>query len=278
VHTATAQAKLGDRISVQGSRLPDGTIRAVRLHVVSHTRRAMIRGVVVRQLPRSTLVATGRSVIAIHHAAGRRVASAGDDGGLPVGSVADFRVRIDDDDVLQEVATVPVGQTANVMIEGTIVTVSPLVVSLEGLPITITVPAGMTLPTTLAIGQRIELTVTPAAGNVFTLVSIDEENANPAAAGQEVEVKGSVVDSTTTQIMVNSGGTIFTFAAPVGTTLPILPNGTFVEARGVTVNGVLTLERLKVEDNHDNGGGGSGDGGGGDGGGHGGGGHGGGGH
>jgi hypothetical protein len=41
---------------------------------------------------------------------------------------------------------------------------------------------------------------------------------------------------------------MLTFAAPAGVTLPVLAQGTFVEARGVTINGVLTLTRLRVEE------------------------------
>jgi hypothetical protein len=154
-----------------------------------------------------------------------------------------------------------------VQIEGSVVSVSPFVVSVEGLPITITIPQGMKLPASLAAGARIELTVMTAAGNVFTLVSIDEiENANQVVApNQEVEVKGFVVSSTATQLVVNSGNAMFTFAAATGVTLPMLPVGTFVEARGVSLNGVLTLTRLKLEDTEGDGGSG-GDGGGGQGG------------
>ncbi len=42
----------------------------------------------------------------------------------------------------------------------------------------------------------------------------------------------------------------------MGYQLPVIATGTFVEARGVTINGVLTLTRLKIED--DDGGGGDG--------------------
>jgi hypothetical protein len=34
-------------------------------------------------------------------------------------------------------------------------------------------------------------------------------------------------------------------------TLPVLPAGTSVEARGVTINGVLTLTRLRTDDGGD---------------------------
>ena len=66
-----------------------------------------------------------------------------------------------------------------------------------------------------------------------------------------------MTSSTAAQITIDAGGAMITFAAPTGTTLPVRRDqGTFVEARGVTVDGVLTLTRLRVEDcNHDSGGG-----------------------
>ena len=251
VHART-RAVLGSRVSLRGSRLRDGTIRASRLAVLSRTRHALIRGVVVRQLARSTIVATGRSAITIHHRAARRPASSSDHGGLRPGTIADFRVHIDDDDLFENHVIV-VGQAGDVEIEGAVVSVSPLVVSVEGLPITITVPATVTLPAGLAAGQRIELIVHVTAPNVFTLVAIEEvENANEIL--EEVEVEGFVTASSTTQITVNSPGAAFTFTAPPGVTLPILRIGTFVEVRGAKVNGVLTVERLRVEDDDDDGG------------------------
>jgi FtsP/CotA-like multicopper oxidase with cupredoxin domain len=123
-------------------------------------------------------------------------------------------------------------------------TASPLVVSVEGLPIEITVPSGMTLPT-LTPGEEVELTVQTGAGNTFTLVSI---NPGDDEDGNEVEAKGTVTDSTASQITIDAGGAMLTFAAPAGVTLPVLAQGTFVEARGVTINGVLTLTRLRVEE------------------------------
>ena len=164
-------------------------------------------------------------------------------------------MRIDDHGDLTEIETHTAAQTNGVEIEGRVVSVSPFVVSLEGLPITITVPAGTTLPTALTAGDRIELTVQVGAGNVFTLVSIDElENAQQQEEN-EVEVRGSVVTSTTSMLSVLGHGTTFTFAAPAGVALPVIPTGTFVEAKGVTVKGVLTLVRVKIEDDGDDNGG-----------------------
>ena len=57
-----------------------------------------------------------------------------------------------------------------------------------------------------------------------------------------------MTNSTTSQITIDAGGAMLTFAAPAGHTLPVIATGTFVEARGVTINGVLTLTRLRIED------------------------------
>ena len=64
-------------------------------------------------------------------------------------------------------------------------------------------------------------------------------------------MKGFVTSSTATQIVVNANGTMFTFVAPTGATLPVLATGTFVEVRGLRQNGTITLTRLRVEDNGD---------------------------
>jgi hypothetical protein len=233
-----------------------------RLVALGRTHRATIRGTVVRRLAHLTLVATGRSVVSIRNLATRRIAQVEHDG-LQAGDVAQFRVRFDDDDLVEAAPPLQLGQAGAVRIEGTIVSVSPLVVSVEGLPVTITVPTGMTLPSTLTAGARVELTVQVGAGNVFTLSSVDEQE-NDAENG-EVEVKGAVVNSTTTQLVVSSGGSTFTFVAPTGTTLPVLAGGTLVEVRGFARNGVTVLERLRLEDENggdDHGGGGGDDGGG----------------
>ena len=248
VQVAPGRVRLGDRVSVVGKRLSNGTIRASRLRVLSNVRRARIRGMVVKRLAHSMRVASGHSVLTIHtrsaHAASRH-------DGEEKGDLGEFEVEFEHGDLVEDDFN-PVAPAGTVEIEGRLVSVSPLVVSLEGLPIEITVPAGMTLPP-LTPGQEVELLVQAGAGNTFTLVSIKAENENENE--NEVEAKGTVTNSTTSEITINAGGATLTFAAPSGQTLPVIPTGTFVEARGVTINGVLTLTRLKIEDGGDGGGG-----------------------
>jgi RNase P/RNase MRP subunit p29 len=247
VRVAPRLVRLGDRVSVVGKRLRNGTIRASRLQVLSHVTKARIRGMVVKRLAHAMRVASGHSVLTIQtrsaHAASRH-------DGEEKGDLGEFEVEFEHGDLVEDDFT-PVSPSGTVEIEGVLVSVSPLVVSLEGLPIEITVPGGMTLPP-LTPGQEVELFVQAGAGNTFTLVSIgkaDNEDEN------EVEARGTVTNSTTSQITIDAGGAMLTFAAPAGHTLPVIATGTFVEARGVTINGVLTLTRLRIEDDGDGGGG-----------------------
>jgi hypothetical protein len=242
VRVAPRRVRLGDRVSVVGKRLRNGTIRASRLHVLAHVEKARIRGMVVKRLAHAMRVASGHSVLTIHtrssHAASRH-------DGEERGELGEFEVEFEHGDLVEDDFT-PVSPSGTVEIEGVLVSVSPLVVSLEGLPIEITVPSGMTLPP-LTPGQEVELFVQAGAGNTFTLVSIGKAD-NEDEDENEVEAKGRVTNSTTSRITIDAGGAMLTFAAPAGHTLPVIATGTFVEARGVTINGVLTLTRLRVED------------------------------
>ena len=247
VRTAPRRVRLGDRVSVVGTRLRNGTIRASRLQVLAHVKKARIRGMVVKRLAHAIRVASGHSVLTIHtrsaHAASRH-------DGEEKGDLGEFEVEFEHGDLVEDDFT-PVSPSGTVEIEGVLVSVSPLVVSLEGLPIEITGPSGMTLPP-LTPGQEVELLVQAGAGNTFTLVSIGKADNEDES---EVEAKGTVTNSTTSQITIDAGGAMLTFAAPNGHTLPVIAQGTRVEARGVTINGLLTLTRLRIEDDGDGGGG-----------------------
>jgi hypothetical protein len=251
VRVAPRRVRLGDRVSVVGKRLRDGTVRASRLRVLSHVRTARLRGVVVKRLAHAVRVTSGHSVLTIHTTSSR-LASRHD--GEQEGDIGEFEVEFEQGHLVEDDFT-PAPGSGTVELEGQLISVSPLVVSLDGLPIEITVPSGMTLPP-LTPGEEVELVVQTGANNTFTLVRIDSA-ANDDEDGNEVEAKGPVTDSTASHVTIDAGGALLTFAAPAGQTLPIIATGTFVEARGVTIDGVLTLTRLSVED-CDGGGSGSG--------------------
>jgi FtsP/CotA-like multicopper oxidase with cupredoxin domain len=255
VRVAPRRVRLGDRVRVVGKQLRDGTLRASRLHVVSHVKRARVRGMVVQRLAHAMRVASGHSVLTIRTRS-THLASRHD--GEEEGEIGEFEVEFEHGHLVEDDFT-PAPGSGTVDIEGHLVSVSPLVVSIDGLPIEITVPSSMTLPP-LTPGEEIELVVQTGAGNTFTLVKI-ESAANNDEDENEVEAKGTVTDSTTSHITIDAGGGLLTFAAPAGQALPVIATGTFVEARGATIEGVLTLTRLRVEDCEGNGGSGPDDGG-----------------
>ncbi len=179
VRAPRAHPRLGDRLVVDGPRLAGGMVRARSLRVVGHAHHATLHAVVVRELTRQTLVSAGGSVISIWHrgSKARSLSMVGNHRrGLTTGTVASFGLSISNSGVTQTTTTT-LGVVSNVRIEGHVVTVSPLVVSVEGLPITITVPGGVTLPPGLQTGDEIGLMVSVGANNTFTLVSIDDQNA-----------------------------------------------------------------------------------------------------
>jgi hypothetical protein len=244
VRIATGKVRLGDRVKMVATRLHDGTMRGSHLRVLSHVTKTKLRAVVVKRLAHSLRVASGHSLLTIHTS--RRALASHHDSGMQQGDIGEFEVEIGHDGLAEDGVTA-VSPSGTVQIEGRLVSVSPLVVSIEGLPIEITVPSEMTLPP-LTPGDEVELVVQAGTGNTFTLVSIqsgDNEDEN------EVEAKGTVTDSTTSSITIDTGDATLTFAAPAGVTLPVLPAGTSVEARGVTINGVLTLTLLRTDDGGD---------------------------
>jgi len=180
VRAPRAHPRLGDKLLVAGPRLTGGMMRARSLRIIGHTRHATLHAVVVRQLTRQTLVSAGGSVISIwrHGSSARSLSMVNHHRpGLTTGSVASFGLSISSTGVTQTTTTT-LGITSNIRIEGHVVSVSPLVVSIKGLPITITVPGGVTLPPGLQPGDEIELTVAVGDNNTFTLVSVDDQNAD----------------------------------------------------------------------------------------------------
>jgi hypothetical protein len=128
-------------------------------------------------------------------------------------------------------------------------------------PVTFAIPTGFTLPAGLAVGRVVEARGELVDG-VLTLTRIEFRNED---GDQEVEAEGTVtaLDTTAGSITIQSsgggdssdddgggGGTAtFTFAIPSGFALPDgLTVGSSVEARGDIVSGVLTLTRIRLED------------------------------
>ena len=253
----------GTRVSVSAASLPDRTFRASHVTTLGRARAAHVHGVVLRHLPARTLVSAGGSVLSIRTTA-RSFASASS---MRPGTIVNAHVRISRGG-LSAPRLLQAGQATVFEAEGTIASLSPLKLTVEhGVTITLSVPAALTLPSSLAVGDRVEAIVS-FDGTTYTLVTLQDENQAQDEDNNErgeVEVEGTVTavaaDSSSITIQPRRDGSApVTFAVPAGFNLHSVRAGDRVEAKGFMKAGVLTLSKLELKDEgDDDGGNGSGD-------------------
>jgi hypothetical protein len=257
--------RLGRRLVVSARRLRDGTYRAGTLRAAGHARRALVRGVVVRNQRKlhRLILSAGGSVFAVR--TGRGFASAGR--GPEPGDRVEVRVVITANG-LRAAALEDLGHDGTLELEGIFLGLtgdgSLRIAVVHRGEVFVAVPAGLRLPL-LKAGDETELHVTVDAAGAFTLVRIENEDDNEDRG--EVEVKGKIAALSMDSITVDPRrSSPVTCRVPKGVELTSFKVGELVEMRCVRVKGALTLTRLKSEDDdHDGGGqGGGGHGGGGD--------------
>jgi hypothetical protein len=170
VHTR-AHPRIGARVRVNGA--------AVRVLGLAH--RARIHAVVVRRAGGATLVAAGRSLLAIR-SSGRRLSSLAGSG-PSTGAVVNSTVDIANGQLTQQTMQV-VGQTGSVSVQAQITAVGPgsITVLVNGQPFSIALPAGIQLPTSL-VGQFVTLTLNLSQGG--PTATADDENENDDDQGED---------------------------------------------------------------------------------------------
>ena len=150
VHT-TANVGLGARVRVTGT-----TVR-----LIGRAHRARIHAVVIKRVGNTTFLAAGRSLLAVHSASGRRLASIAGSG-PSTGAVVNTTVGISGGQMTQQAIQV-VGQTGSVTVQAPVTAVGPgtITVTVNGQPFTINLPAGIQLPASL-VGQNVTLNLSLA--------------------------------------------------------------------------------------------------------------------
>jgi hypothetical protein len=235
-------AALGARVTVHATALRDGTFRASKVSASGHASKARLHGVVVRKAGSKAFLSAGGTVVCVKSGDRR----------LSPGRSVTMDVRIEHDG-LHGVRVLGVGTATVIKVEGAIASLSPLKITIDrGATIQLTVPAALTLPTGLAVGDQVEAIVSFADG-AYTLVTLQTDEHARGDDDNETEVKGTVTGLTATTITVDPRGdaAAVTFAIPSGFNLHGVQMGDRVEAKGETVNGTLTLTRLHVEDEDD---------------------------
>lgn len=176
-----------------------------RLGAVGTAHRALIRGVVVRSQKSVTFVSAAHRIIAIH--ASRTLSSAG--GTLPLqpapGTVVQTTVSIGDQGELDQEDQQSLGGTGQAQVQATVSAVGPGTVTLtvNGQPLTIALPGGLTLPASI-IGSQVTLNLTFDNGGV-----VASEDDNGDDDGGTLTTSTSQVDTnatTTTTGTTTSGG------------------------------------------------------------------------
>src|SRR3954447_23377230 len=180
VHTHRTGLAVGSRVAVKAKPLADGTFSASSVVTRGRAKSARIRGVVARQLKTGYMVAAGHSMLSVRT---RRLADAGAGAtGPATGTIVDVTVDTNDNELDQQEVEEQ-GHAQRLELEGTIASITfatatdpgELVLTVGKSTIDVVVPAGTSLPATLAVGDKVEVKVT-LAGDTFTLARSHEED------------------------------------------------------------------------------------------------------
>jgi hypothetical protein len=184
VRASRLRASVGNRVGVSARRLADGTFRASRVAIRGRARHARIHGVVARRLRGGLLLSAGHSMVRVANA--RRVAAAGDDDNAPKpGDVVNATVTVTNDGELDDDNVENAGHVDKIELNGTVsaitaptaTTAGSLTVKVGDLSFDVVVPAGFNFPSSLKIGDRVELKAS-VSGTTLTLLRLqgDDEN------------------------------------------------------------------------------------------------------
>jgi hypothetical protein len=252
--------RLGHRVVYSARRLSDGTFRATAIHATGLARRAVLRGILVRNQPRlhRVLITAGGTVLAVR-APARGFAS---NRGPRAGDRVEVRVRIRDNRLIATSITT-VGHSGTLELEGIFLSATAgtlrLAVELRG-EVFVAIPAGFQLPQ-LRPGDEIELIVSVDAAGAFALVSVqrdddeDDDDEGIEDDNGRVRVRGALTQLGGGTVTVQAhGASPVTCAVPNGVDLSGFKLHDRVEMRCARVDGTLTLTRLRERDDDDDGG------------------------
>jgi len=266
---AFAKTDVGRRVVVRYRVSGGGLPVAVGVDRGGEAGKALVRGTIIRLRKGHAVLSAGGSALSVSLKLPKRQrqlsASAA---GPQAGDEVEIEVEIDDDGSLDATgvtvtsAGAPSAQSASegeLEVRGTVTAFSPAVVVKTGTGVVVTcvIPAG-TVPTGIAVGDLVELKC-DLIGGQWTLRKAhgedDDEQGHDDSHGSEVKGMLTSLDPLTVK---RGSGELVTCRVPTGVSLAGLVVGQVVELKCRTIDGVLTLERLKVEgsgDDHEDDGG-----------------------
>ena len=183
VRAAKLHAEVGNRVAVSAKALRDGTFRASNVAIRGKARHARIHGVVARRLRGGLLLSAGHSMIRVK--TGRRTAAAGGGGSPSPGDVVNTTVTVTSSGELDDDNTEDAGHTDKIELNGTLskltaptdTTAGSLTVKVGDLSFDVVVPAGFKLPSSLKVGDRVQLKAS-VSGSTMTLLKLEGDDNN----------------------------------------------------------------------------------------------------
>src|SRR5262245_34531039 len=165
VRAIRGHVRIGARVSVSGGKLT----------VVGRAHRALIRGVVVRRHGNLTFLSASHHMLVLHRAV--RTVSSARDSRPPPGSVVRATVSIDGHGELDEQGESVVGQQQEVEVQAVVtgVAAGSVTLTVNGQPVTIPLPSGLTLPASI-VGTQVTLKLKFGAGTATVSPGDDNDD------------------------------------------------------------------------------------------------------
>ncbi|MHB8379089.1 MAG: hypothetical protein ACYDB2_04095 [Acidimicrobiales bacterium] len=259
--STTPRVAVGSQISSRAIKLADGTFRASTLITGARARSARLRATVISSRGNRLELSGGGSVFAVSGSGSRISPKTSGSSSPQSGDVVDVVVDIQHGS-LDETSVQVVGTSSMIDLEGVLASLSSTSLTINvdaGATTTVVIPTSITLPSTIAVGDKVELLVA-YANQVFTLVTIgdDQAAANNTSSGvtqtggdesSNIEVEGLIVAADATSLTIQPGDSEapVTVVVPSTMTLAPLSVGDQVHVTASLAGGVLTLISLEIQ-------------------------------
>ncbi len=263
--SAAQHVAVGTEVSAQVSALADGTFHASALHTHARAHSVRLHATVVSTRGRQLVLSSGGSVFSIVRP---RLKAHDSSTTVQVGEEVNVNANFQGGS-LDETTIQGTGTTAVVSLEGVVATLTSTSMTLnmeEGATATVTIPSSITLPSTLAAGDQVELQAS-YANQIFTLVTIVNDQAAATSASNGVnqsdqsqnstlQIEGAVVATSATSLTIQPGDGASQVVVTIPSTVTVAPVvvGAQVHVVAGLVAGVLTLISLEVQASSSNGG------------------------
>ena len=256
--STSRRVALGAQISSRATKLGDGTLRATSLSVHAKSHSVRVHATVIATHGRRLELSGGGSSFAVT----RTGVSSHSSTSTPVaGEIVNVTVDFQNGS-LDETSIQDVGTTSMIGLEGVLASISSTSLTInvdEGATTTVAIPTSITLPSTIAAGDQVELLVA-YANQAFSLVTIvdDQSAATNSSTGvtesdqnqnSAIEVEGIVVAADATSLTIQPGDNAAPITVAVPSTLTLAPVviGDRVHAVADMVATTLTLVSLDVQ-------------------------------